>query len=162
MTSGPEKGASDELVPYARRAGRGASVWYMGCLFSVLAGSDDTDRRFGLVEMVAPKGLEPSRHVHHHDDEGFYVLDRRPYLLRRRGDLRGRSGDVRLRTARRAPLLHHSDRRGAYARPRGAGGHRATLPGSSLLSAGRGADAAPGAHRTARHGQPGGDGQGSG
>ena len=47
----------------------------MGCLFSVLAGSDETDGRFGLIEMVAPKGLEPSRHLHHHDDEGFYVLE---------------------------------------------------------------------------------------
>jgi quercetin dioxygenase-like cupin family protein len=47
----------------------------MGCLFTVLAGSDDTGGRFGLMEMVAPKGLEPSRHLHYHDDEGFYVLE---------------------------------------------------------------------------------------
>ncbi len=75
MTSGPQKGAPDGSVSYARRAGRGTSVWYMGCLFSVLAGSDDTGGRFGLMEMVAPKGLEPSRHLHYHDDEGFYVLE---------------------------------------------------------------------------------------
>jgi quercetin dioxygenase-like cupin family protein len=47
----------------------------MGCLFSVLAGSEDTEGRFGLMEMVAPRGLEPSRHLHHRDDEGFYVLE---------------------------------------------------------------------------------------
>jgi quercetin dioxygenase-like cupin family protein len=47
----------------------------MGCLFTVLAGSDDTGGRFGLMEMLAPKGLEPSRHLHYHDDEGFYVLE---------------------------------------------------------------------------------------
>jgi quercetin dioxygenase-like cupin family protein len=47
----------------------------MGCLFSVLAGSEDTGGRFGLIELVAPKGLEPSRHLHYHDDEGFYVLE---------------------------------------------------------------------------------------
>lgn len=75
MTAGPEKGASDGVVPYVRRAGRGSSVWYMGCLFSILAGSGDTDGRFGLLEMLAPKGLEPSRHLHYHDDEGFYVLE---------------------------------------------------------------------------------------
>lgn len=50
-------------------------MWYMGCLFSVLADSEDTGGRFGLMEMVAPKGREPSRHLHHHDDEGFYVLE---------------------------------------------------------------------------------------
>ena len=75
MTSGPEKGAPDGSASYARRAGRRTSVWYMGCLFTVLAGSDDTGGRFGLMEMLAPKGLEPSRHLHYHDDEGFYVLE---------------------------------------------------------------------------------------
>ena len=27
------------------------------------------------MEMTAPIGLEPSRHLHHHDDEGLYVLE---------------------------------------------------------------------------------------
>ena len=27
------------------------------------------------MEMTAPVGLEPSRHLHHHDDEGLYVLE---------------------------------------------------------------------------------------
>ena len=64
-------------TPYARRAGRGTSVWYMGCLFTVLAASEDTGGRFGLLEMVLPQGREPSRHLHRHDDEGFYVLEGR-------------------------------------------------------------------------------------
>ncbi len=42
MTTGLGGGTSDPGAPYARRAGQGSSVWYMGCLFSVLAGSDDT------------------------------------------------------------------------------------------------------------------------
>ena len=75
MTTGLGGGPSDPGASYARRAGQGSSVWYMGGLFSVLAGSDDTDGRFGLLEMVAPKGLEPSRHLHRRDDEGFYVLE---------------------------------------------------------------------------------------
>ena len=75
MTTGSRGGTSDPGSPYARRAGQGSSVWYMGCLFSVLAGSEDTEGRFGLMEMVAPRGLEPSRHLHHRDDEGFYVLE---------------------------------------------------------------------------------------
>lgn len=76
MTTKPEKGASEGGAhQYARRMSQETSVWYMGCLFSVLAGSEDTGGRFGLMEMVAPKGLEPSRHVHYRDDEGFYVLE---------------------------------------------------------------------------------------
>ena len=75
MTTGPKTGTSDPGVPYARRADQESSVWYMGCLFSVLAGSDDTQGRFGLMELVAPKGREPSRHLHRRYDEGFYVLE---------------------------------------------------------------------------------------
>ncbi len=75
MTFEPENSASEDLVQYVRRMSQESSVWYMGCLFSVLAASKDTDGRFGLMEMVAPKGREPSRHAHHCDDEGFYVGD---------------------------------------------------------------------------------------
>jgi len=74
MTTGPGGQTSDLGAPYARQAGQGSSVWSMGCPFSVLAASDETDGRFGLIEMLAPRGLEPSRHLHYHDDEGFYVL----------------------------------------------------------------------------------------
>jgi len=62
---------------YARRMDSESSVSYMGCLFSVLADAEQTDGRFGLIEMVVPRGREPSRHLHHSDDEGFYVLDGR-------------------------------------------------------------------------------------
>ena len=77
MGTEPSKVAPGGGAPYARRAGRGASVWYMGCLFTVLAASEDTGRRFGLLEMAVPKGREPSRHLHRQDDEGFYVLEGR-------------------------------------------------------------------------------------
>ncbi len=75
MTTEPEGNAPAGVAQYARRASQESSVWYMGCLFSVLAGSEDTGGRFGLMEIGAPKGREPSRHVHHRDDEGFYVLE---------------------------------------------------------------------------------------
>jgi len=77
MITEPGEGPPGGGTPYARRAGRGTSVWYMGCLFTVLAASEDTGGRFGLLEMVAPKGRESSRHLHHRDDEGFYVLEGR-------------------------------------------------------------------------------------
>jgi quercetin dioxygenase-like cupin family protein len=80
MTTGPEEpeaAARGWRKPHARQAGPGTSVWYMGCLVSILAGAEETENRFGLMELVAPRGLEPSRHVHFHDDEGFYVLEGR-------------------------------------------------------------------------------------
>lgn len=75
MTTEPHGNAHEVGAPYARRMDRESSVVYMDCLFSVLAGSDDNGGRFGLIEMIAPRGREPSRHLHHTDDEGFYVLE---------------------------------------------------------------------------------------
>jgi mannose-6-phosphate isomerase-like protein (cupin superfamily) len=75
MTTEPHGNAHEVGAPYARRMDQGSSVVYMDCLFSVLAGSDDSGGRFGLIEMIAPRGREPSRHLHHTDDEGFYVLE---------------------------------------------------------------------------------------
>jgi quercetin dioxygenase-like cupin family protein len=75
MTTEHRQEPPGEQAPYARRMSRDSSVSYMDCLFSVLAGSEQTDGRFGLMEMVAPKGREPSRHLHYTDDEGFYVLE---------------------------------------------------------------------------------------
>jgi quercetin dioxygenase-like cupin family protein len=77
MATGPDKGKPGRTASYARRLGQESSVWYMGCLFGVLANSEETGGRFGLMEMLAPRGREPSRHLHHHDDEGFYVLEGR-------------------------------------------------------------------------------------
>ena len=75
MTTEPRQEPPGEEGPYARRMNRESSVSYIDCLFSVLVGSEQTDGRFGLMEMVAPKGRNPSRHLHYTDDEGFYVLD---------------------------------------------------------------------------------------
>lgn len=75
MSTEPHEGTPDAGARYARRMSQETSVWYMGCLFGVLADSQDTGGRFGLMEMVAPRGREPSRHLHYTDDEGFYVLE---------------------------------------------------------------------------------------
>ncbi len=75
MTTETDKGTAERGLPYRRRMSLKTSAEYMGHLFSVLAGSGDTGGRFGLMEMLAPKGLGPSRHLHYHDNEGFYLLE---------------------------------------------------------------------------------------
>lgn len=70
MTIQPEKTAQ-----YARRAEPESSVWFMGMLIGFLADSRETGGRFGLMEFVGRKGDEPPRHVHHREDEAFYVLE---------------------------------------------------------------------------------------
>jgi quercetin dioxygenase-like cupin family protein len=75
MTTEPRRDTPEGRAQYARRMSQESSVLYMDCLFSILAGSEETDGRFGLMEMVAPEGREPSRHLHYTDGEGFYVLE---------------------------------------------------------------------------------------
>ncbi|MDQ3636866.1 MAG: quercetin 2,3-dioxygenase [Actinomycetota bacterium] len=70
MTIEPER-----IPQYSRRADVGSSVWYLGCLFTVLAAAQETGGRFGLVESLSPKGTEPPRHVHGREDEAFYLLE---------------------------------------------------------------------------------------
>jgi quercetin dioxygenase-like cupin family protein len=70
MTIKPEGAAQ-----YARRANQESSVWYLGCLFTVLADSEETGGQFGLIESLSPKGTEPPRHIHSREDETFYVLE---------------------------------------------------------------------------------------
>lgn len=70
MTIQPER-----IAQYSRRAEVGSSVWYVGCMFTVLANARETGGRFGLVESLSPKGTEPPRHVHSREDEAFYLLE---------------------------------------------------------------------------------------
>jgi quercetin dioxygenase-like cupin family protein len=62
-------------VGFGRGMDQGSAVWYMGNLFGILADSEETGGRFGLVEAVSRKGTEPPRHVHHREDEAWYVLE---------------------------------------------------------------------------------------
>ena len=66
---------SEGAAQYARRADPESSVWYLGCLFTVLADSEETGGQYGLIESLSPKGTEPPRHVHGREDETFYLLE---------------------------------------------------------------------------------------
>ena len=49
---------------------------FLGCRVRILADGEQTAGRLGLVDMVeVPAGHMPPLHVHHRQDEGFYVLD---------------------------------------------------------------------------------------
>jgi len=51
------------------------SVWYNGSLMTFLATGKDTHGQFALIEAVARKGNVPPPHIHHREDETFYVLE---------------------------------------------------------------------------------------
>jgi quercetin dioxygenase-like cupin family protein len=51
------------------------SVWYNGWLMTFLATAEDTQGKFALLEAVARKGNVPPPHIHHREEETFYVLE---------------------------------------------------------------------------------------
>ena len=51
-------------------------VVFLGSRARVLAGGHESGGRLGLVDMIeVPAGQMPPLHVHHAEDEGFYVLE---------------------------------------------------------------------------------------
>ncbi|MGY1703757.1 cupin domain-containing protein [Geodermatophilus sp. SYSU D00697] len=60
---------------YALGAEEGTGVWFLDTRMTVKAGRAQTGGSFTLIEWSAPVGFGPPRHLHHVEDEGFYVLD---------------------------------------------------------------------------------------
>lgn len=51
------------------------SAWYNGALVTFLATGEDTHGQFALLELVGRRGNVPPPHIHHREDEIFYVLE---------------------------------------------------------------------------------------
>lgn len=51
------------------------SVWYNGWLMTFLATAEDTQGRFALIEAVGRRDNVPPPHMHHREEEIFYVLE---------------------------------------------------------------------------------------
>ena len=50
-------------------------IWFSGCLALIKASTESTGGILGLVEFVHPAGFATPPHVHHAEDEAFYVLE---------------------------------------------------------------------------------------
>ena len=69
--------ASIDRGPYLLRPGEGAATWSLGGLFTPKVAGSVSEGRFSLVEATAWRSTEPPLHVHHREDEAWYVLDGR-------------------------------------------------------------------------------------
>jgi mannose-6-phosphate isomerase-like protein (cupin superfamily) len=58
-----------------RQRGEGVSVWSLGGRFTMKLTANDSLDQFALVEAVAFRTTEPPLHIHHREDEAWYVLD---------------------------------------------------------------------------------------
>jgi quercetin dioxygenase-like cupin family protein len=62
--------------PYRLSSGEGlADVWWKAGRITVKAGPDQTGNAFSQFEVDDPRGSGPPLHVHHNEDETFYILD---------------------------------------------------------------------------------------
>jgi mannose-6-phosphate isomerase-like protein (cupin superfamily) len=72
-------------------SGEGPAIWFLRNRMTIKATAESTDGAYGLVESWIAPGFSPPLHVHHREDEAFWVLE---------GDVSMRCGD---RTFRAGP-----------------------------------------------------------
>ena len=62
--------------PYRVASGEGlANVWWKSGRVAVKAGGAETGHAFSQIETDDPRGSGPPVHLHHNEDETFYVLE---------------------------------------------------------------------------------------
>ena len=61
-------------LPIAHRQGEGDARWFLGALSTIKASAETTAGRVAVTENWAPRGHGSPLHVHHNEDEWFYVL----------------------------------------------------------------------------------------
>jgi quercetin dioxygenase-like cupin family protein len=66
---------TENLAPTALAAGAGEALWFMGGLTTIKAGAEQTAGRVAVTENLAPRGSGSPLHVHHREDEWFYVME---------------------------------------------------------------------------------------
>jgi mannose-6-phosphate isomerase-like protein (cupin superfamily) len=67
--------AQNELAPIAHARDEGEHLWFFGGLTTIKADGAGTGGRVLVTEQVAPRGVGSPLHVHHNEDEWFYVVD---------------------------------------------------------------------------------------
>jgi quercetin dioxygenase-like cupin family protein len=63
------------IAPIALGPGEGEALWFLGSLATVKAGKETTAGRVAVIEEDGPRGSGSPLHVHHNEDEWFYVID---------------------------------------------------------------------------------------
>jgi quercetin dioxygenase-like cupin family protein len=75
MSSIGDNGGIRNDKKIALRPGQGKSYWLLGDLYTFKLTGDDTGGAFALVENTVQPQNGPPPHIHHREDETFYVLE---------------------------------------------------------------------------------------
>jgi quercetin dioxygenase-like cupin family protein len=63
------------LAPAATRRGEGEARWWVGGLAEIKLTADETGGLLSIVEVTEPPNAQAPWHVHHREDETFWILD---------------------------------------------------------------------------------------
>jgi quercetin dioxygenase-like cupin family protein len=74
-------------------SGTGEARWWFGSLAEIKATSADTGGLCTIVEVTCGPGYEAPLHVHHREDEGFWVLEGQVTFLVGGTTIEGAAGD---------------------------------------------------------------------
>ena len=67
--------AASSVSPIAYGQGEGETFWSFGALATIKASAKTTNGRVAVIELIAPRGAGSPLHVHHNEDEWFYVTE---------------------------------------------------------------------------------------
>jgi quercetin dioxygenase-like cupin family protein len=70
-----EPGSAQAMKPMVVRSDEGEARWWFGSLAVIKATAADTAGQLTIVEITEPPASEAPLHVHHRDDEGFWILE---------------------------------------------------------------------------------------
>lgn len=71
----PAGSTSDGRAPIALGPGEGEALWFLGVLVTIKCSEETTDGRVAVIEHEGPRGAGSPLHVHHNEDEWFYVIE---------------------------------------------------------------------------------------
>src|SRR5438270_11692078 len=64
-----------KLNLYALAREEGQALWFLNTLTHVKATGEQTGGAFGLIEQIIPAGFASPYHLHHAEDETFYIVE---------------------------------------------------------------------------------------
>jgi quercetin dioxygenase-like cupin family protein len=67
--------AEPPAVPFAVAPDAGEALWLFGILATIKASAETTGGRVAVVEHLAPRSAGSPLHVHHREDEWFYITE---------------------------------------------------------------------------------------
>ena len=67
--------AQSRIAPFLGPFDENDAQWFLGSQVWLRTTSAQTGGALGLIEQLVPPGLGSPYHVHHNEDEAFYVLD---------------------------------------------------------------------------------------